>query len=572
MKVWKKKKEKSSQTKDAVRAYIHGRCDFVMISPKEEMLQVLMKWRQVYAEEHDLPVYCVCSNRALEGIVEQMPKNEAELLAIGGVGRKTIEKLKDRVFDLVAKYSGAQSGSTANDAAPAAASTLGAAGGNNQLKNKTNILKAAHNDKPAVVEDVDFFHRAAINTQNMTLASPGDWVQEGKTFPDEFSGVKLVQTHQVVPDENGENRIKYRDTIYTIEEWGSKVEEWRRNYPKIAEVGIAHPEGGKREESLEIYRKVCWDKLQHTHTEIDTKFQDQFRVDMYGNVVSIEAHNYSLTYFDPDHVFPWCRGGRTKKDNLVAVQYAANRWVKVDELLPILDPTTMVTGITAVQFSNLMGYAGRGQVKGTRNTNQSRVQFAIFMLQNTAYNGESISNFQDPNKGGFGTGTKGEDIWNWLSDRLYGSMGKAAAKKVGAEEVASAGGGGGGLFDGIFGSGSAASNISSTFKETVNILSLALGAAPQTPPSRAVHIQLAKTSNLHGGNSTIVVYGDKQGTKSVKDTVLKPYGMKWDGANHRWGKVMTVEDYERLPGFIRKLRGALQELKIDLVEDEEAVK
>ena len=52
-----------------------------------------------------------------------------------------------------------------------------------------------------------------------------------------------------------------------------------------------------------------------------TEWMEDFRVDMYGNVVSIHASDGALCKFDVDHIFPWSRGGRSGTALVVFTPY-----------------------------------------------------------------------------------------------------------------------------------------------------------------------------------------------------------------------------------------------------------
>ena len=77
---------------------------------------------------------------------------------------------------------------------------------------------------------------------------------------------------------------------------------------------------------------------------------------MYGNIVSLsksaggQAENYHLVFFDVDHIFPFSRGGRSVVKNFEAVQYCANRFVKGDNLVPMLSPVKLQCGLSEDQF------------------------------------------------------------------------------------------------------------------------------------------------------------------------------------------------------------------------------
>lgn len=46
---------------------------------------------------------------------------------------------------------------------------------------------------------------------------------------------------------------------------------------------------------------------------------EMFRVDVYGNVVALDAVAGSVAAFSTDHIFPWSKGGLTRPDNLMAL-------------------------------------------------------------------------------------------------------------------------------------------------------------------------------------------------------------------------------------------------------------
>ena len=48
------------------------------------------------------------------------------------------------------------------------------------------------------------------------------------------------------------------------------------------------------------------------------------RVDMFGNVVSVQAESRSIACFNIEHIFPYSRGGKTHPFNLVAMSIVAN--------------------------------------------------------------------------------------------------------------------------------------------------------------------------------------------------------------------------------------------------------
>ena len=55
-------------------------------------------------------------------------------------------------------------------------------------------------------------------------------------------------------------------------------------------------------------------------------------------MVALHAKGNAVCSFDVDHIFPWCRGGKTVDANLMACYWGANRNVKVrSRLLTLAD-------------------------------------------------------------------------------------------------------------------------------------------------------------------------------------------------------------------------------------------
>eukprot|EP00798_Chlamydomonas_sp_ICE-L_P003228 gene3228-13251_t len=68
--------------------------------------------------------------------------------------------------------------------------------------------------------------------------------------------------------------------------------------------------------------KSAWNNLvEPPSTQRDAsmpeELQHEFRLDPFGNVISLNAVTASICYFNSDHIFPWSRGGLTKASNLV---------------------------------------------------------------------------------------------------------------------------------------------------------------------------------------------------------------------------------------------------------------
>lgn len=69
----------------------------------EDLFAALKQWRRSRAEEEGLPAYCILSQKAIEGITKSRPRTQEELLAIKGIGKKTLEKYGDTLLELIAE-------------------------------------------------------------------------------------------------------------------------------------------------------------------------------------------------------------------------------------------------------------------------------------------------------------------------------------------------------------------------------------------------------------------------------------------------------------------------------------
>ncbi len=72
-------------------------------APAPGLAEALRAWRLAEARKLGVPAFRIMTDRALEAIVEELPASTAELLAIPGIGLKTVEKYGARIFALVAK-------------------------------------------------------------------------------------------------------------------------------------------------------------------------------------------------------------------------------------------------------------------------------------------------------------------------------------------------------------------------------------------------------------------------------------------------------------------------------------
>jgi len=103
---------------------------------------------------------------------------------------------------------------------------------------------------------------------------------------------------------------------------------------------------------LDVYQKLFGDDI----PPLVWKFLKPYRLDYYGNVISLTADKNSLVGFDLDHKFPWSRGGRSKIHNLMCCQSMANRFIKRDELIPCLSATKMACGLQLSQLFGIVKY------------------------------------------------------------------------------------------------------------------------------------------------------------------------------------------------------------------------
>jgi superfamily II DNA helicase RecQ len=69
-----------------------------------EIFQQLKDWRSARAREQGVPPYQILHQRVLIQIAVALPVNTAELKAIKGVGKKTIENYGEVLLDMIAAY------------------------------------------------------------------------------------------------------------------------------------------------------------------------------------------------------------------------------------------------------------------------------------------------------------------------------------------------------------------------------------------------------------------------------------------------------------------------------------
>lgn len=91
----KKRSERSSQPAKAT-------ISSDILNP--ELYNSIKRWRYELATEKELPPYTILQQKALLGIVNTLPTNSRELLAIPGIGKKVIENYGSILLGLVEEY------------------------------------------------------------------------------------------------------------------------------------------------------------------------------------------------------------------------------------------------------------------------------------------------------------------------------------------------------------------------------------------------------------------------------------------------------------------------------------
>ena len=164
---------------------------------------------------------------------------------------------------------------------------------------------------------------------------------------------------------------------------------WKWAYPKVAEASREklHMENKSvKSKRMKECRRQCFDMLVELDANSTVGDGEQslkqlmqeipglwecgvepdellatYRSDHYGNVVAFEtkrlAGRDAITSFDPDHIFPWSRGGRSEPDNFMALYSGANQHVKNDEIVGMGFPEDLVArlecGMTIELFVSL---------------------------------------------------------------------------------------------------------------------------------------------------------------------------------------------------------------------------
>lgn len=69
-----------------------------------DLYAVLKKWRYEHAAEKGLPAYTILQQKALIGLSNTLPRNQRELLAVPGIGKKIMENYGDELLTILEKY------------------------------------------------------------------------------------------------------------------------------------------------------------------------------------------------------------------------------------------------------------------------------------------------------------------------------------------------------------------------------------------------------------------------------------------------------------------------------------
>jgi hypothetical protein len=265
---------------------------------------------------------------------------------------------------------------------------------------------------------------------------------------------------------------------------------------------------------------------------------------MYGNVISINGEDGSLTRYDPDHVFPWSRGGLTTNDNLIATHFAANRWAKSNTIVANLDRNNMQRGLTSLQFKNLIEYAENVIPNAGRNTRLRQRQDVFHWLTRTPHNSCTISDFKDPIKGGLGTTTDGKEIYEFLKRLDEGS-------------------------DVTMTKGLPSSPSNNNNNNNNNSNNNSNTTTPTTTNNTKNHISInMRIETSKTGTKSCQIWGDKSITIAMKDT-FKAFKMMWNPNEKYWYKLGINDDDDTLHDFINSVRSKLDEQCVDLIIDEE---
>ena len=298
----------------------------------------------------------------------------------------------------------------------------------------------------------------------------GKWYNDSQ-YNNRYSGPKFTKTtvdRLPVPykDSKGMDRVMWGDEDYDLIEWCNQLREWQNDLPNIKREDGSTKYEKESERSKKTCDKStirnCWDstkcigypnlkgdeplELTLERTTFDKNWMvtkenfryssaalellRNFRIDMYGNVICLpesvdgKSSNGALTFFDVDHIFPFSRGGRSNKDNFAAVQSAANRWVKSDNLAQSLSPRLMNCGMMATQLLAMVHWVEENLNK-EMNTKRAMLSNIVNWLTKAPMNKDSFAKFQAPvSEGGVGYTVDAVVLLQYFGNRQQRELGK----------------------------------------------------------------------------------------------------------------------------------------------------
>lgn len=140
--------------------------------------------------------------------------------------------------------------------------------------------------------------------------------------------------------ENADGTFQYRGRTWTSTQLDAERTRLEETYSVHVEFNLDRDwESTTRSKHI---RRLLFEKcrpLEELCPSLPSSWKNRFRVNAYGNVLSLEAELYALTYADVDHNMPRVRGGSSDPANLELVYWHANRHVKRDALIPAAPPS-----------------------------------------------------------------------------------------------------------------------------------------------------------------------------------------------------------------------------------------
>ena len=215
---------------------------------------------------------------------------------------------------------------------------------------------------------------------------------------------------------------KKQEQVFTQKKWVAQLEKWQAAYPNVTQSNGSNPfeTAAHRTKktsdnkivvdtfkALPAFGSSAWGAYDASWDNSTKTLLKMFRPDMWGNMVCLPdkidplgATNGSLCFFDVDHLFPFSRGGQSifdgkdpDKNNFAAVQCVANRYIKVDNLIPYLNPVQMACGISSEQLVAMVLSVEKNSDGSRKNQNILRDRMLTW-LTGSSIKGESFRTFQ----------------------------------------------------------------------------------------------------------------------------------------------------------------------------------